>query len=152
MEGLSKTLLPRIQNPFFQAVIVLAAVLLVNLGAIFARSLGLEMEQRFPWTTAASFMLFFAAGNAIGSILATNTEQYWTRSILSFVGTAGLSALMAYWFSSLSIHEAGPYRWIFIVITIGYLVFLSIVNLAKLIVNFAQKEEWTQPRMRRRRR
>lgn len=139
-------------NPFYQAAIVLAAVLVVNLGGMVARKAGMEVEVRFPWTIAATFLLFFAAANAVLSIMAKNTDQYWTRSILSFVAVAGLASGMAYLFSKMSINEAGPYRWIYIVLTIGYLVFLSIVNLIKVIVAFAQKEEWSQPRSRRRKR
>lgn len=38
------------------------------------------------------------------------------------------------------------YRWIYIVVTFGFLVFLSMVNFMKKIVEFAEKEEWNQPR------
>lgn len=140
----------KLQNPVLQAVVVLAAVFVVNIGTIFARTAGMEIEQRFPWTIAAAFVLFFSVGNALISILASDTEKYWSRSILSFVGLAVLAGLMAYLFSSLSINEAGSYRWIYIVLTIGYLVFLSIIGFMKKIVEFAQREEWNQPRIRRR--
>lgn len=140
----------KLQNPVLQAVAVLAAILVVNVGAFFARTAGVEVEQRFPWTIAASFILFFSVGNALISILASDTEKYWSRSILSFVGLAVLAGLVAYLFSSMGINEAGSYRWIYIVLTIGYLVFLSIIGFMKKIVEFAQREEWNQPRIRRR--
>lgn len=129
---------------------VLAAVFVINIGTIFARTAGMEIEQRFPWTITAAFVLFFSVGNALISILASDTEKYWSRSILSFVGLAVLAGLMAYLFSSMGINEAGSYRWIYIVLTIGYLVFLSIIGFMKKIVEFAQREEWNQPRIRRR--
>ncbi len=57
---------------------------------------------------------------------------------------------MAYLFSSLSLNEAGSYRWIFTVLSFGYLVFLSILGFVKRIVEFAEKEDWQRPKKRRR--
>ncbi len=107
-----------------------------------------EVSVKFPWMSAASFLLIFSVFNAIGSIFSPNRAKYWGRSMYSFVGLALLSGLMAWAFSHLSISEAGSYRWIFIVLTFGYLVFVSIMNIARLIVEFAQREEWNHPRIR----
>lgn len=140
----------KLTNPFYQAAIVLAAIILFNVGAVFFRSVGMEVEARFHWTIAASFLLFFAAGNSIASLLSDNMDKYWTRSILSFAGVAVLAGFTAYLFSSLSMKEAGPYKWIYIVLTVGYLVFLSLIGFMRKIVEFAQREEWNQPRIRKR--
>ncbi|MBI5915096.1 MAG: hypothetical protein HY842_06940 [Bacteroidetes bacterium] len=140
----------KLQDPVVQAVVILSAVLLVNTLAAIARSAGMEVEQRFPWTVAASFLLFFATGNSLMSLLAKNADKYWGRSILSFMGLAASAGLLAYLFSSLTMNEAGSYKWIYIVLTVGYLVFLSILNFMKKIVDFAQREEWNQPRPRNR--
>ena len=109
-----------------------------------------DVGQRFPWVSAASFLLFFAVFNSIFSLSAKNAGQYWSRSMLSFAGLAIANGLIAWLFSSLSINEAGSYRWIYVVVTFGYLVFMSIMNLMKKIVEFAQREEWNNPRIRNR--
>ena len=140
--------LGNILNPVFQAAVVLSVVFAFNIAAVFAKAAGIEVEQRFPWTIAASMLLFFAAGNAIMSLMAGNMDRYWSRSILSFMGLALTAGLMAYLFSSLTISEAGSYRWIYIVLTIGYLVFLSMITFMRKIIEFAQREEWNQPRIR----
>ena len=49
----------------------------------------------------------------------------------------------------MTITEAGSYPWIFIVVSFGYLVFLSLMAVLRTVVDFAQREEWTQPRIRR---
>ncbi len=151
MEKQSQPFFVKLQNPINQAIMLLAAVLVFNLGALAFRAAGMEMEQRFPWTIAASFLLFFSAMNAVLSIFVKNTESYWTRSILSFVGLAAVSALLAQLFSKLGMNEAGSYKWIYIVVTIGYLVFLCILSAMRKIVDFAQREEWNQPRLRQKR-
>lgn len=112
----------------------------------------IPVSERFPWMTAAAFLLLFSIFNTVGSIFSVNRSQYWRRSIYSFIGLALSSGLLAWAFSSLSISEAGSYRWIFFVLTLGYLVFVSIMNIARTIVEFAQREEWNHPRIRQKKR
>ncbi len=98
---------------------------------------------------AASFMLLYAVGNSIFSVSSDNMAKYWGQSIYSFMGLAAASGLVAWGLSGLSIGQAGSYRWIYIVVTIGYLVFLSMMGVLRTIVAFAQREEWNQPRKRK---
>ncbi len=147
----SNNLMNKAKDPVNQAVVILAAVLLVNVLAVFARSAGMAVEARFPWTVAASFLLFFAAANAVLCLQSDDMDRYWSRSILCFSGVAVSSGLLAYLFSSLPMREAGSYRWIYIVLTIGYLVFISMVTFMRRVVDFAQREEWNQPKIRKRR-
>lgn len=138
-------------NPILQATIVLGAAIVVILCSRVVQATGLmEVGERFPWMTAASFMLFFSVFNSVFSLSAKDLNAYWTKSMLCFVGLALATGLVAYLFSSLPISEAGSYRWIYIVVTIGYLVFMSMMGFMKQIVEFAQREEWNQPRIRRR--
>ncbi len=140
-------------DPIYQALLCFGAALVVILGGKLVNVIGLmTVSNRFPWMTSAAFILFFAMFNSVFSLSAKNTTQYWGRSIYSFMGLAVLSGLMAYLFSSLSINEAGSYRWIYFVLTLGYLVFLSIVTFMRKIVEFAQREEWNHPRIRQKNR
>jgi hypothetical protein len=140
-------------NPVYLAAGVAAANLIVVLGGKFAHLTGItEVGQRFPWMSAASFLLFFAIFNSIFSLSAKDGAQFWSRSMMSFIGLAVVNGLLAWLFSSLSINEAGSYRWIYMVVAFGYLVFMSIMNFMKKIVEFAQREEWNHPRIRSRKR
>lgn len=142
----------KISNPLFQALLTLGAVLVVDFGAKLLEWAGLmSLEPRFPYLTAASFLLCFAIFNSVLSLLAPNTLQYWGRSIYSFIGLAFLSVTLARILSGLRLGEAGSYWWILVVVTFGYLVFLTLVNTIRSIVTFAQKEEWNQPRFRQHR-
>ncbi len=141
----------RTRDPIVQAGITLIAILLVILISELIDLTGLVLvEEDFPWLTAASFLLFFAVFSSLASLIAKNRVKYWGRSIYSFMGLALGAGLLAWGFSRLPIGDAGSYRWIFIVVTISYLVFMSIMNLMRTIVDFAQKEEWNQPRLRNR--
>ena len=142
------SLLEKLKSPVRQAVIILFCVFVFNILIYLMSTVGAEFEQRMPWTIACTFILFFAIFNSILSLMTDNMDRYWTRSILSYVGLAAASGLMAWAFSSLTINEAGSYRWIYIVLTFGYLLFLSMIGFMRKIVEFAQREEWNQPRLR----
>lgn len=151
MEQTPQSFIAKAYNPFLQAAVALGAVLVVILVSKIIKIAGIiEVPTLFPWMTAAVFMLCYAVFNSVFSLSSKDMMKYWGRSIYSFLGLAITSGLLAWAFSSLSIDEAGSYRWIFIVVTFAYLVFLSIMSLMRKIVDFAQKEEWNHPRIRRR--
>lgn len=138
-------------DPVHQAIISLGGVLSFIIISKFINAIGLlSVSPKFPWMTAAAFLLLFAVFNSVYSLTAKSIAKYWGRSIYSFMGLAAVSGFIAYLFSSMTISEAGSYRWIYVVVTFGYLVFLSLMAFMRKIVEFAQKEEWNHPRIRRR--
>ena len=140
------------EKPFVQASLIIGAVFVVNLGSLMVKSTGLvDVTNRFAWLNAASFMLFFAVLNSIYSLTAKSVPHYWGISMYSFMIVASISGLQAYLFSGISIANAGSYMWIYVVVTFGYLVFLSLMSILKKVVSFAEKEEWNSPKMRPRR-
>lgn len=136
-------------NPFAQSVGAIACILGVILGSLIVDFSGLmDISNRFPWMTVAVFMLCFSVFNSVLSLKIKKPSIYFARSVYSFLILAFTGAVLAYLFSGLAIGEAGSYQWIFIVVTICYLIFLTMVNLMKKIVDFAMKEEWNQPRIK----
>lgn len=151
MKFLDKLLLQS-EKPFVQAIMVIIAVFVVNIVSLLVKSTGLiEITNRFAWLNAASFMLFFAVLNSIYSITAKSVPHYWGLSMYSFMLVAVISGVQAYFFSGISIANAGSYMWIYVVVTFGYLVFLSLMTMLKKVVSFAEKEEWNSPKIRPRR-
>lgn len=137
-------------SPPRQALLVFGASLLIIVCGWLANVTGLvEGDPLFAWSIATAFMLLFAVLNSLVSISAANTLRYWRDSVYSYIGLAALNAVAAWGVSGISIGEAGSYKWIYFVVTFSFLVFLSMVNLMKRIVKFAEREEWSQPRRRR---
>ncbi|MEL6141644.1 MAG: hypothetical protein AAFU67_08495 [Bacteroidota bacterium] len=134
-------------DPLVQAGIALAGVLVIDLIAV-----AVGAGPRFTWLTATSFMLFFAVFNAVFSVSSRSMLKYWGRSIYAYMGLAAGAGLLAWLFSGLTIYEAGSFMWIYIVVTIGYLVFLTMVTLMRKVVEFAQREEWNRPKIRQKKR
>ncbi|MCI5084186.1 MAG: hypothetical protein MRY78_20970 [Saprospiraceae bacterium] len=146
----NESLFDKAYNPILQAGLTFGGVVAFVLIAKIVKLTGLiYVPQRFPWMTAASFMLLFALFNSVFSLSSQNLIKYWGKSIYSFMGLAAAAGLFAWLTSSMTIGEAGSYRWIYIVVTIGYLIFLGMMAFLKNIVEFAQKEEWNHPRIRR---
>lgn len=136
-------------SPFKQAALIFAAALALMIGGWVLDKLGiLAMEDLYPWSIATAFSLLFAIFNSLMSLSADNSLKYWGSSMYSYAGLAFLNGTAAWLFSGIPLGEAGSYRWIYIVVTIGFLVFLSMINFMRKIVEFAEREEWTQPRKR----
>ncbi len=137
-------------SPPEQAGLVLGGALLIMFtGWALTASSMYPLERLFAWSIAAAFLLFFAIFNSLMSLRADSFAKYWGRSMYSFVALALVLGLAAWLFSGVPIGEAESYRWIFIVVTFGFVVFLSLVNFMKIIVRFAEREEWNEPRKRR---
>ena len=150
-ERQSTSIYEKAVNPALQALIVFAAVFIIMVGAKLVNWTAItEISNESYWLTATSFMLFFALFNSVFSLSSKNMNKYWGRSMLAFAVLALSTGFLAYFFSSLSIHDVGPYKWIYVVLIFGYLVFLSIMGFMKRIVDFAEREEWQAPRKRRR--
>ncbi|MCB0527372.1 MAG: hypothetical protein KDC61_03445 [Saprospiraceae bacterium] len=140
----------KLENPVAQAVVVLAgAIALMLCGWLLTVSDIYPAEPLFAWSIATAFMLLFAILNSLMSLRADSFVKYWGRSMYTYLGLALCTGLAAWLFSGIPLRDAGTYRWIYIVITFGFLVFLSMVNFMKKIVQFAEREEWNQPRRRR---
>ena len=134
-----------------QALAVFAGALAIMIiGWLFQLAGLLTDDPLFAWSVGAAFMLLFAMANSLASIRATSFGKYWGASMYSYIGLAIGTGMAAWGFSGIPLHDAGSYRWIYFVVTIGFLVFLSLVNIIKSIVKFAEREEWNEPRKRRR--
>lgn len=140
----------RIRQPKFQAVIAAGLMATFLLFGLVSSVSGAEPNERFGYQVAATALLLFGVANALFSLGAESINKYWSASFVSYLLLAGLGLLVARLLTGLWISEAGSYKWIYTVLTFGYLVILSIMSAIRGIVNFAEDEEWSQPRERNR--
>lgn len=130
-------------DPLLQAGLVFILSFSINAIAKLFQITGLSLVSgKFFWMTATVFLLLFAIFNSLFSFTSTSSMKYWGRSVYGFLGLAFLSGFVAYLFSSMSISEAGSFRWIYFVVTLCYIVFLTMVNLMRKIIEFAQRDEF----------
>jgi ABC-type Na+ efflux pump permease subunit len=136
--------------PVQAGLILIAGLILMIFGWALTASKLISQDPLMAWSIAAAFLLLFAILNSLMSLRADSFVKYWGTSMYSYTVLALCSGSAAWLISGIPIGEAGSYRWIIFVVTFGFLVFLSLVNFLKKIVEFAEKEEWNQPRIRRR--
>lgn len=133
----------RIKNPVYQGITVaLMALGFMILLKLLKISNLTEVDERLHWVISGAMMLFFALMNSVLSLQFTgDMNQYWFQATLSYLGTAVVSSLLAYLFSQMTIDEAGTFKWIYFVLTFGYLLFLSIMRFMRKVVQLAQRED-----------
>lgn len=137
-------------SPIQQALgIVGASLLLMIISWLVVKSGLVEGDPLFPWSIATAFTMLFALVNSLMSLQAASVAKYWGTSMYAYMAVAAVNGLMAWAFSGVPIGQAGSYKFIYLVITFAFLVFLSVVNFIKKIIRFAEREEWNNPKMRR---
>ena len=129
-------------NPYYQGGFVLVASLVISLILKLLVITGLfEVAPINYWIIGAAFILFYAMLNSLLSLGSKNPNSYWAQSIFSFVVVAVLTGLIAYLLSGLNIYEASSMKWIYTVLTMVYIIFLTIVRLMRKIVEIAIKQD-----------
>lgn len=138
-------------KPPAQAVLVFAVSALLMLGGVLLDRIGLmDMERLYPWMIGTSFLLLFGVGNSLMSLQSARPSAYWGASVYSYIGLAAANGLLAWQLSGVKLSDADSYKGIYLVVTFGFLVFISIVNMVRNVIRFAEKEEWNAPKQRRR--
>ncbi len=141
----------KLKEPKWQFIIcILGSILFSFVFWVLVKTGIMDNYPPFYWMSASAFLLLYAIFNSLISLV-TDNSSYWGSSIMLFIALAIFAGLVAYGFSGISIYDAGSYSFIYVVVSFGYLVFISIMGFVKKIVAYAQKEVWNQPRLRKRR-
>jgi hypothetical protein len=137
-----KSFLEREISPFKQVIgVLLVAAIFMGFSSLVPSSPYSSTNGIMPWVVICGMILFFAIINSLLCLVAKDSNTYWLHSIISFVILLVVGGLMAWAISGVSINNAGSVRWIYVVFTFGYLVFLSIVNFMKFLVKLAQRQD-----------
>ena len=140
-------------DPFLQAAVTGGVMVVFLLAGWVIRAVGpAGFSDRLPWIIALAFLLLFAVFNSIFCLAAGKSNRYWNRSVIAFLGLGLLGALIAWAMTGRFLTEVGSFRWLYMVVTFCYLVFISIINFMRAIVDYAQKEEWNAPKQTTRKR
>jgi hypothetical protein len=137
-------------HPVKQAAIILVGSFFFMSAGFMCKKFGfIDVNKLFAWEVATGASLLFGIFNSVMSLNAKSFAQYWGSSIYSYLGLAFVNGLIAWGISGVPIGEAESFKSIYLVVTFGFLVFISMVNLMKKIIDFAQREEWNSPRTRK---
>lgn len=93
------------------------------------------------WEIAFAILMGYALFNSIFSLSYHDKTVYFRDSIFCFAALAAAGGFLASYFSGLTMDEAGSFRWLYFVFGFSYLVFISIVNLMRKIIEIAKKQD-----------
>lgn len=137
-----ESILTQIGKPIQQVVIALSlGVVIMLVGWLLKVTGAVSVDPNFFWLTAASCLLLYAMFNAMISVSAESIDKYWKTAIPLFFGLMLVFSLLATVLSAISLSEAGSYSWIYVILTFGYLAFLSMARFIKRILSIAMREE-----------
>jgi hypothetical protein len=142
METKSSHFLDKTYNPILQAACALGFALALMLVLQLVKWSGAAVvSSRIFWIIAGTAILTFALFNSVLSLSSKDMNKYWMYSTGSYAVLMVACGGLAYLFSDMTIKQAGSFRWIFMVLTFGYLLFLSMMRFMRKIVQIAQKED-----------
>ncbi len=93
------------------------------------------------WEFSFSILMAFIIFNSVLSIPYLKRTQYFRDSIFSFLALVVIGGALAHYIGGISMDEAGSFRWLYIVFALTYLVFISIVNMMRKIMEIAKKQD-----------
>ncbi len=129
-------------HPYYQ---VGVAILLNLLGILMLVAIrpesAVDEDAVVFWELSFSILLAFMLFNSVLSLPYVDRMKYFSTSIFSFLALAVIGGALAHYVSGVSMDNAGSFRWLYIVFTFTYLVFLSIVNLMRKIMEIAKRED-----------
>ena len=140
--GYKDSLFDKEISPFIQlGIIMILSVVLMYVTTLAPTTPYSKTSGLGPWVILCGLTLFYTVFNAVIGLASKKPNTYYLQSIISYVILLIVGSVFAFYVSGIPLREAGSVRCIFIVLTIGYLVFLSIANLMKFFVQLAQRQD-----------
>jgi hypothetical protein len=134
------SLLKQKVKPWFQGVIALGLIVLSQTFFKLVSSPTTDLEKLDYWIIASSYLLFFTLLNSVFSFNSESASKYYAQSVFTFIAVAVLGGYSAYLFSGIALSDASSFSWIYRVLTVIFIVFLTIVNVIRKIVELAKNQ------------
>lgn len=142
MSKLDKKLSFVFEKPLLQAAFIYFLYVFIVLVGWGFQSIGIVSQAPlFPWLIATAFILLYTMINVVSSLSVDNPNKYWGHSIYAFILYVMGSGLTAYLISGVTISDAASYKWLYLMLSIAYLVFISIARMMRFVVELAQKQD-----------
>lgn len=115
--------------------------LLVVMQYVFQKFDVLDPNPMRIWLLATSMLLFYVFLSSIYCFKAKDRLLYYRQSTIAFVLIGIVLVATAQLFSGIQLSNAQSHQWIIIVISLVYLVFMTIIALIRKIVDIAIKQD-----------
>lgn len=132
----------KFKSPFYQLGAVLGlTIIMIGVASLLPATPYAKTSEIMPWVVVCSMILFFSMLNSAMSFNADNGAKYWLHSMISFGTLLIIGSILAWIVTGISIYQAGSVSWIYKVLTFGYLILMSIVNLVKFLLMLSKQKD-----------
>jgi hypothetical protein len=129
-------------KPLYQALLVMGMTIVFSLfDKLMPHHSTLFEVNSGSWIVATAMMLCYIILNSIVALKTEPILPYWIQSVVFYIVLLAFSYGWSYMLSGLEIDDAGSFRWLWIVLTLVYMVFFAIARSVKRIVDFAIKQD-----------
>ncbi len=130
------------QKPLNQVALVVGIMIVFSLiDKIMPHHYELLEVNSGTWIIGTSMIFCFIILNAIVAFRTDIILPYWSKSISLFIGLLVVTYAWCYLLSGKHIDDAGGFSWLWIVLTMAYLVFFVIARSMKRIVDLANDQD-----------
>ena len=134
-------------DPVWIFISLLACQIVLVLGAKLLGIMNVfQASERFPWMAGAAMLFVFSMFSCLLLIPAKDVSIYIKRAMYSFMGLIFFTYVVAWLFTGKMIDEVGSFKWIYLVLTVGFLLFIGITVFVRQLITFAEEEDWQGPR------
>ena len=129
-------------NPIYQALFVVGLIIIFSLVDMFLPHSDEVLESKSgTWIVATAMILFFVILNAIVALRIEPIMPYWGTSLITYVALLAFGYGWCFVLTGKHIDEVGNFRWLWLVLTLVYLVFFIIARTMKRIVDVALRQD-----------
>jgi len=93
------------------------------------------------WIVATAMMLCYIILNSVVALKTEPILPYWIQSVVLYIALLAFSYGWSYMLSGKGIDDVGSFRWLWLVLSLVYMVFFAIARSVKRIVDFANKQD-----------
>jgi hypothetical protein len=130
------------ETPFYQAGLIFVFILALSLlDMTLPHDTAIISPAAGPWILATALLLCYVFFNTVFLFRIKETIPYWSKSMISYVILLILTYGWCYFLSGRHIDEVGSFRWLWMVLTLVYMVFFAIAYTIKGIIAIADREE-----------
>ena len=94
-----------------------------------------------PWIVSTAMILLYIIVNTVVALRIDNAVPYWIYSIITYFLLLAISYGWCFLLTGKHIDEVGSFRWLWMVLTMVYIVFFIITRTMKRIVDIAIKQD-----------
>ncbi len=130
------------QKPLNQAALIVSMIIVFTLvDYVLPHHYELFEINSGSWIVGTAMIFCFIIFNTIVALRSELILPYWSKSMMIFIGLLVFTYAWCYMLTSKHIDEVGSFRWLWIVLTMVYLVFFIIARTMKRIVDIANEQD-----------